>query len=91
MHLGGMKPHIYRMAKTFTGDVVFDQLVAGYYSLLAEATANSAPMATTTGLVPGLVVQQPSSKVCPSLALRTVAIDNDRRPWWPSIRTWHCQ
>jgi hypothetical protein len=43
---------MFRMAKTFTGDVIFDQLFDRYYSLLAKATANSGPMATTTGLPP---------------------------------------
>lgn len=78
--LGAYRPQIFRMAKTFTGDIVFDQLVAGFYDLLTKSTQNAGPLATTTGLPPAFCSYDTASH-------QPAAITNGSNGWLVTLST----
>ncbi len=55
---GDINPIMFRLAKTFFGGTIWDQLIEGYYDIIVKSTANSGGLATTTGLVPEVVAYE---------------------------------
>jgi endoglucanase len=68
------------MAKTFTGDVIFDQLLGGGYDLLSKSMSNAGPLGSTPGLPPAYVAY--------NSATHTVsAITNGVNGWTETLPT----
>lgn len=59
IEVGKLSPVIFRMAKTFTGDAIFDTLVTGYYDAVNKSTANE--IGSSAGLFPRYAAYDTSS------------------------------
>lgn len=58
---GDINPVVFRLAKTFFGGTIWDQLVEGYYDVITRTTSNSGALATAHGLVPEQVAYDNAS------------------------------